>query len=651
MNREEDNKEINLTELLLRLWAYKFLFIVIIFIFVSVSVFYISNTTKVYTSTSIFLPDNDRTSKNVASGMLSQLSDLGQLAGISDASSDIDQLIERFTGREFVLELAGELKLTDDQFFNSYDPQFQEPIWKASLKSLLNWKNSSTNPTKIAEWNVLENFKNEISITKTSAGSIQITVNHFNPERAAEIANHITDKIISVLKSEKLQNTKNRLNYLSQNLADSLISFENSEENLKQFMLSNNTAAPESFYKGSIKLDNLRTQLEDSKKQINTIDVLLSYAERSIPTHQDYEALRNKHPSLDHSDFRRILGVSEIISAWSWPSVESLTRVRNSIQDRISALETEIRKYEKEAIKFATSAERLNKLKREMKISEAAYKVLVEQAKIQSLTAGFTPDTSRIIAEADAAVVETKPKKMLIITLAAVFGFLFSALLALILSWKKGVVYSLGELLNAINPKFYHKIRSISYYRTGSLQEVQDRLIRRPAPWLKQLFLEIIAHRGTSTIIVADTTNFHAATVVARLLAARAHEFDMSVAYVDLSKTLQLPDIKQDDLVGETKTEIEVTETIKGCTEYNYRLGKQNVDWLFSKSFKETLDFLNTKHDKIILSANLDILDLLLASGKLHEEKLVIHASRGKSTFDNIRKLNAQGKIEVALLS
>ena len=651
MNREEANDEINLAELLLRLWKYKFLFVVVILIFVCCSVVYISKTPKIYTSTSIFIPENKSSSNTFLNGALAQLSSIKQLTGISPVASNSEALIERFTGRDFILQLAHELKLYDDQFFNRDAPKIQEPFWKTKLKSLINWQSRSLNPAQIAEWNVLENFKKNVTITDTSGGAIKISSDHFDPERAAEIANHTTTKIISVLKTEKLESVNAHLDYLSQRLADSLIAFENAEENLKQFMLSDNTVAKESFYKGSIILDKLRTQLEDSKKQIDTIDVLLSYTGRASHTFQDYSALRKKYPLLDQSDFRRILGISEIISAWSWPSVETLMRIRNSIQDRISSLETEIRKYEKEAIKYATSAEQLNKLKREMQIAEATYKVLVEHAKIQSLAAGFTEDTSQIIAAADAAIVETEPKKRLILAIAATAGFLVSAILSLILSSNKGVLYSSGELLRTISPKFHHKIRSLNYYRTSNLHELQDRLVRRPAPWLKQLFLETSANRRTTSIIVADTTNLHAATVIARLLAVRAHEFDMSVAYVDLSKTLQLLDIKQDDQVGETKTEIEVAEFITGCTEYNYRSGRQNVEWLFSKSFQKTIDFLNTKHDTIIFSANSDILDLLLASGKLHEEKLVIHASKGKTTYENIRKLNALGNIEIALLS
>lgn len=653
MIREEVNDELNLAEIFFRLWAYKFLFVAITFIFISCAVYYIINAPKLYISSSIFIPERQNTSNDLASSFLSRVSGIAQLTGRTGPSNSVDALIERFTGREFILEVAGELRLSDDRFFNgySYDPKFKEPIWKAKLKSLINWKSSPSNPAIIAKWNVLQNFKKYITMKETEAGAIQISVVHLNAERAAEIANFITKKIVSVLRSEKIQSAEERLDYLSERIADSLITLENAGDKLKQFTLSNNPAALASFYTGSIMLDNLRTQREENQKQIETIDVLLSKARRSSPTFQDYAVLRNKYPLLDQSDFRRNLGISESVSAWSWPSVETLTRVQNSLRDRADSLDTEIRKNESEAKKYAISAEEQTKLTRELKIAGSVYTVLIEQVKSQSLVAGFIPDSSQVISAADAAIAESKPKKALILAIAAAAGFLVSTVLALILSWKKGVFYSRGELLKALNPKFYHEIRSVKYYSASSLQEVQSLLIQRPVPWLKQLFLETSSNQGPASIIVADTTNFDNAAVIARLLTVCAHEFDRSVAYLDLSKTPQFHAQKQDTLVSETATDIKAAEIFAGCTEYNYQSGKQNVDWLLSKSFQETLDFLNTKYHTIIFSANLDVLGLLQASGKLHESKLVIHASKGKSTFENIHKLNKQGNIEVALLS
>ena len=651
MNREEDNKKINIMEIWCKLWAYKFMFVAIIFIFVCSAVFYINNTSKLYTATSIFIPEKKSTSNDLISSVTSQAGGLRQLAGIANPLGETEALIERFEGREFVLKVVDELKLADDKFFNSYNPTIQEPSWRAKLKSLIIWKSSQPDPAKIAEWNVLKNFKNNIRIKETKAGAMTITVVHPIPERAANIANHIMSKIIAILKSEKDQTADYRLNYLSERLADSLINVGNAEEKLNQFLRSNSTIASSSFYKGSIFLEDFRTQRDNTNEHMKTINVLLSYARRSSPTFQDYVALRNEYPSLDQPEFRRILGISETISAWSWPSVDNLMRTLKNLQDRARYLDNEILKYEKEAKKYATSSKDQNNLTRDLRVAEAAYRVLVEQVKSQSLLAGFSPDTSQIIAAADAPIAESKPKKILVLALAVAFGFFVSAFLALMLSWNSGVFYSSGELLKALNPKFHHKIRRLEYYRTSSLQEVQDRLIKRPAPWLKKLFLETSTNRGTSPIIVADTTNFHAAAVIARLLAARAHEFRMSVAYLNLSKTQQVQNNEQEDKVSETKTNFEAVEISDAFTEYNYRRGKQNIDWLFSKSFQETLDFLNAKHDLIIFSASSDILDLLHAWGKLHETILIIHASKRKTTYENIQKLHAQGSIKVAVLS
>lgn len=651
MISQDHGDETNFVELFLRFWAYKFLFLTVMLIFVVFAIVYINFAQKIYTSNSIFIPEK-QTSNQTLGNVVS--SELVSLIGLSPESSSTEEWIERFTGRKFVLEVAAELNLSNDQFFNSYDPKASKPIWKEKLKELIGWESSSLNPVKIAEWNVLQSFQKHILLTETEAGAIEVKVQHFNPQRAAEINNHITNKIISVLKSENIQANDDKVNYLSERLADSLINLENAQEKLKQFMLLNSTSASASFYKNSLILDNLRTQQEDGRRQISTIDVLLSYTAGtagSSPTFQDYLTLRNKHPLLDKSDFRRLLGISEIGSAWSWPSVETLKRVRNSLQNRSSSLQSEIRMHEEEAKKYAMSAGRLAELTREVKVAEATHQVLLAQVTTSSITAGFTPDTAQIISAANVEILATKPNKMLVLTLAPTFGFFVSATLALILSWKQGVLYSSGELLKAINPKFYHKIRTLKYYRTSSFNETQERVIQQPVSWLKQLCLETLINQGPSPIVIADTTNTDNAAMIARLLAVSGLEFGLSIAYIDLSKIMQFKDKTPNDQASETIIDLKAAESSNGCTEYNYLGGKRNSDWLFSKSFQETFNALNAKHDTIIMSANSDALELLHSSGKLHEAKLVIHASKGKITYENIKKLNAQGNIEVALLS
>ena len=106
--------------------------------------------------------------------------------------------------------------------------------------------------------------------------------------------------------------------------------------------------------------------------------------------------MRNDYPLVDDVNFRRILGMSESISGWSWPEAATLDAVADTLLDRIQRLKVEINDIEKEAQKFASSAEQLSRLKRDAKIAEATYTVLIEQVKSQSLVAGYRPDTFKV---------------------------------------------------------------------------------------------------------------------------------------------------------------------------------------------------------------------------------------------------------------
>ena len=50
---------------------------------------------------------------------------------------------------------------------------------------------------------------------------------------------------------------------------------------------------------------------------------------------KSYEALRSSYPLVDDIDFRRILGMSETISAWTWPEIETIDAVSNNLRDRL----------------------------------------------------------------------------------------------------------------------------------------------------------------------------------------------------------------------------------------------------------------------------------------------------------------------------
>ena len=104
-----------------------------------------------------------------------------------------------------------------------------------------------------------------------------------------------------------------RLSYLSETLADAVQDMERAQQNLKDYALENSTMAEENFISGSLKLNEIR----DEKRKVEDIARLLSILESLIKSgnsdDETYNVL-NSYPLLD-IDFRRILGMSEVISA------------------------------------------------------------------------------------------------------------------------------------------------------------------------------------------------------------------------------------------------------------------------------------------------------------------------------------------------
>ena len=142
--------------------------------------------------------------------------------------------------------------------------------------------------------------------------------------------------------------------------------------------------------------------------------------------------------------------MSETISAWSWPTLETINVVSETLSDRVSRLDVDIATIEDTAMSYAASAEDQAKLLRDAKIAEATFKVLTEQVKSQTLMAGFKPDTFTVFAYATPPIAPSSPKRNLILALGAVLGIFVGSALSLINGMRKGVFYTRSSILSAV---------------------------------------------------------------------------------------------------------------------------------------------------------------------------------------------------------
>ena len=239
-----------------------------------------------------------------------------------------------------------------------------------------------------------------VAASISKAGGVEFSVTHTNPKLAARYSNTFMEQIRLLIEEEDNKSKEFRLSYLAETLADALQEMENAQSNMKEYALQNSTAAPENFIAGSIKLDSLRMEKREAEEFIYVLKKLGDLVKLGDLTVKSYEALKASSPLVDDVNFRRILGMSETISAWSWPNLDTIVNVSATLHDRVNRLNVEIADIEENAKEFASNAEELARLTRDMKIAEATFKVLTEQVKSQSLAAGFKPDTFKVFAYA-----------------------------------------------------------------------------------------------------------------------------------------------------------------------------------------------------------------------------------------------------------
>ena len=231
------NDEINLGEVFAALWAHKILIVFLTFLSTLIAGYHALTADKQFTARSIFQIEEP---SNSGFNISSELGAIASLAGFgSQGSTDTDSLLERLAGREFILSLNKNSELSNDPFFNTYDPNYQDPLWKSIIKKLVNWQKTTRDPNAIIEKNILKNFLENVIIEETDTSAISISVTHSDPEKASFYANYFMDEIRKLVQKENTASQELRLSYLSETLADALQDMENAQQNLKNYALKN----------------------------------------------------------------------------------------------------------------------------------------------------------------------------------------------------------------------------------------------------------------------------------------------------------------------------------------------------------------------------------------------------------------------------
>jgi uncharacterized protein involved in exopolysaccharide biosynthesis len=506
---ELNDDEIDLSEMFGTLWAKKLLILFVMILSTVGAISYALSLTEKYTSNVVFqLKDGGRSG---IGGLSSDFSGLAALAGFSGAGSDVNSVNDRVLGRDFVVNLSNFLTLDEDPYFNPPDgkPSLRTTLILA-VKSLVSAEPRDTGTEQADPIDkIFGAYKENVTIQETGDGSLEITVTHVDPDKAASIANGILAALVNNLEAEANLQQKSELNYFSKELGEALIEMEETTRMVSDFALENNLGATGEFTQRAVILAELREDLQLTvamQKAISEMRILFDQLDN--PTFKDYLALQEKHAVIDDVDFRRLIGVPEEFGSWQWPLSSNLNGFLKNLDERSARIEKAISNLRIEAESFGLAMEKLETLKREATIAQATYTVLIEHVKLKGLTAGYKSDTTTVFETAVPAIHPSEPKKKLIVALGLVLGAFLGSAIALLSSFRGGFLYTKSSISNVLSAVSNLDAPSLSRTRR-SLPRAIERLTYSNLSNSEELLIEVGKRPQAPIVAVATGQNIN----------------------------------------------------------------------------------------------------------------------------------------------
>lgn len=490
-NNPIENDEIDLREIFSSLWAFRVLIGFVTAAAVIVSMFYVFNTRSIYTARIVFeLTVKD--ANNALSGANSTLAKLVGLSGI--AGKELDTIFDRIRGRNFISEVSNRLNLKDDPYFipkvkaaRGIDLSFIKDLFRFNKTEIKSHQENITS-------SIVDVYLDNILVEYTESGSIKVEVSHFDPDRAALIANTIAQQLEIQLIQEKRDFDRIQLLYVSEVLANLTIELENTQQAALNFALANSLDSEEQLAIRSRLLFDLRENLRLNQKMQSAAEALLAVLGNSVSASDlEYQNIRRSHPIVDNPEFRRLLGTEGDPTTLVWPQKDDLASVVETLKSRVLLNEGQILELERDIERYAVSNKERLRLKREAEITEATHKILIEQVRSLSLLSGFQGEVIKIYESAVPPNKPSGPNKKLIVVIGGVLGLSFGMTISLIFATISARLYSRNALHHAVGASLNISVTGLNRSYKGDAKRIMQRL-HQSEPQGNELFTLSLEH-------------------------------------------------------------------------------------------------------------------------------------------------------------
>ena len=440
MSELNDGDEIDLAELFCTIWAYKGTVVSSMVVAVGVAGVYLTTLAEpVYEAVSRFELLDDS-----ASDRLGDLGGLAALAGISapSGSGEADTLEDRILSRPFVESIYDEAEFSLDPISN---PELRQPGLRARLIGAVTGASPQPMDREDFIGAALGYLKNELTLSVMANGIIELSVNHHDPDRAAEVADIVVGAAIEGVGNRARAAAREKLAYFAEQLGDVQADLDAATRALSDYALSNDLGSQEDLARASAQLSVLRQNSARDRERHAALLSLRAVSEADFVAKQFAE----QFPISVDIEFRRSLGWGPRVEGWTYPTTARLEDAITQIEANVVEIDRNIQDIQALASMSGEGAIVLAELRREAEVQKAIYTAMIKQFQAQSFSSGFEAASGRLIEAAVAPSSPSSPKVALVGALSVVLGGFLGVALALVFGIRGGRLYTVRALRDA----------------------------------------------------------------------------------------------------------------------------------------------------------------------------------------------------------
>lgn len=437
----EREGEIDLGELLAAIWSN---FWIVFLTMLAVTFFagyfaFVSATPEYRASTRFELLDDEQ-----SGGDLGQVAGLAALAGfgISGAISEAAAIEDRVLSRPFVESIYEKAEFATDPAFNY---TLREPGFISKVIEVLRGSSEEQRLDR-DDYLVMAigGLRERMLLMTGDNGIIELTITHPDGARAAQVANVIVEQsLLDIFERERSQ-TRGSLDYFADELLQVRSDLDAANASVRDYAITNNLQSAEELARTSAQLAQVRRDIEVIEESLLALEAM----RESDFSGTDFA---ESHPVSTSLSFRRLMSLSGDPNNWVPPSEEEIAQAAARLVSQKSPLVSTFNALEERAKSSGAEALELAALEREVAVQQAIYESVITQFEARSLISGFERASGRIVETAIAPNRPASPNKPLIVVLGIVFGLLLGATIALVVSFKRGLLYTHAAIRRAAN--------------------------------------------------------------------------------------------------------------------------------------------------------------------------------------------------------